>query len=209
MSDTESNPSVNEEINEDINIQEDGEPTKSLQKPKKPRTEKQKEALKRAQIKRAENIEKRKAEKEEIKLEKEQEKLDKKKSKLKADKEINPSNNGFNEKDYSKEIEDNKDMLKKMAISKPRKKPVKQTIIYQSDSSETEEEEIIIMKKPQSRRKRKKPVKKKVVYESESSSSEEEEEEQITKSIQKNNYQTNNTPTYRQKLKYSDVFKFQ
>jgi hypothetical protein len=78
MSDTESNSTINEEINESIEVA-DGEPTKSLQKPKKPRTEAQIKALEKAQIKRAENIEKRKKEKELMKLEKEQEKLNKKK----------------------------------------------------------------------------------------------------------------------------------
>jgi hypothetical protein len=79
MSDTESNSTINEEINESIEVA-DGEPTKSLQKVKKPRTEAQIKALEKAQIKRAENIEKRKKEKEIMKLEKEQEKLNKKKS---------------------------------------------------------------------------------------------------------------------------------
>ena len=65
------------EINEAINEDNEGF-TSSLQKPKKPRTEKQKEALRKAQIKRKENIEKRKAEK----LQNQQ---------------INPSLNGINE----------------------------------------------------------------------------------------------------------------
>jgi hypothetical protein len=66
MSDSENDSSINENINESFEVN-DGEPTKSLQKPKKPRTEKQIEALKKAQEKRAENIEKRKQEKEENK----------------------------------------------------------------------------------------------------------------------------------------------
>ena len=170
MSDIEDNTTINEEINESIEVDEqlpDGEPTKSLQKPKKPRTEAQKEALKRAQIKRAENIEKRKKEKELAKLEKQQEKINKKKAS------INPSNNGFNE-DISTEdlIKQHEEQLKKLALShsntslkninkKPKqKKPVKKTIIYESESSETEEEEIIIKKKP--RHKKKNKPKKKV-----------------------------------------------
>jgi hypothetical protein len=63
MSDIEEETAINETLNE--KIVEDGEPTRNLQKPKKPRTEKQVEALKKAQVKRSENIEKRKLEKEE------------------------------------------------------------------------------------------------------------------------------------------------
>jgi hypothetical protein len=211
MSDTESNSTINEEINESIEVA-DGEPTKSLQKPKKPRTEAQIKALEKAQIKRAENIEKRKKEKEIMKLEKQQEKLNKKKSTIS----INPSNNGFNEDlDTEDLIKQNEELLKKLALKninkKPKqKKPVKQTIIYESDSSDTEEEEIIIKKKP-----KKKAVKKKVVYESESSS--EEEEPIITKKLQKlksvkpqyEEEQYYEPPAPRQRLKYSDVFRFQ
>ena len=210
MSDTESNSTINEEINESIEVA-DGEPTKSLQKPKKPRTEAQIKALEKAQIKRAENIEKRKKEKEIMKLEKEQEKLNKKKAT------VNPSNNGFNEDlDTEDLIKKHEELLKKLALKninkKPKqKKPVKQTIIYESDSSETEEEEIIIKKKP----KYKKKVPKKVVYESESSS--EEEEPVITKKLQKlksvkpqyEEEQYYEPPAPRQRLKYSDVFRFQ
>jgi hypothetical protein len=59
MSDTESNSTINEEINESIEIA-DGEPTKSLQKPKKPRTEAQIKALEKAQIKRCRKYRKKK-----------------------------------------------------------------------------------------------------------------------------------------------------
>ena len=217
MSDTESNSTINEEINESIEVA-DGEPTKSLQKPKKPRTEAQIKALEKAQIKRAENIEKRKKEKEIMKLEKEQEKLNKKKATVSdSNTPLNPSNNGFNEDlDTEDLIKKHEELLKKLALKninkKPKqKKPVKQTIIYESDSSETEEEEIIIKKKP----KYKKKVPKKVVYESESSS--EEEEHVITKKLQKlksvkpqyeeEQYYEPSAP--RQRLKYSDVFRFQ
>jgi hypothetical protein len=211
MSDTESNSTINEEINESIEIA-DGEPTKSLQKPKKPRTEAQIKALEKAQIKRAENIEKRKKEKELMKLEKEQEKLNKKKETISdSNTNVNPSNNGFNEDlDTEDLIKKHEKELKKLALKKPKqKKPVKQTIIYESDSSETEEEEIIIKKKP-----KKKAVKKKVVYES--FSEESEEEPVITKKLQKlksnQNYQEEQyyePPAPRQRLKYSDVFRFQ
>jgi hypothetical protein len=214
MSDTESNSTINEEINESIEVA-DGEPTKSLQKPKKPRTEAQIKALEKAQIKRAENIEKRKKEKEIMKLEKEQEKLNKKKAT------VNPSNNGFNEDlDTEDLIKKHEELLKKLALKninkKPKqKKPVKQTIIYESDSSETEEEEIIIKKKPRHKKKNKKQ--KKVVYESESSSEEdtEEEEPQVTKKLQRQKSVKQPEPQYQEqyyepprKLKYADVFRF-
>jgi hypothetical protein len=212
MSDTESNSTINEEINEEI---ADGEPTKSLQKAKKPRTEAQIKALEKAQIKRLENIEKRKKEKEFMKLEKEQEKLNKKKATISEATNVNPSNNGFNEDlDTNELIKENEELLRKLALSKAtnvkkpkQKKPVKQTIIYETDSSDTEEEEIIIKKKP-----KKKAVKKKVVYESESS---EEDDPVITKKLQKlksnQNYQDDyyDLPAPRQRLKYSDVFRFQ
>jgi len=211
MSDTESISTINEDINEDIEVA-DGEPTKSLQKPKKPRTEAQIKALEKAQLKRAENIEKRKQEKEIKKLEKEQEKLNKKKASI--------INEDIDTEDL---IKQNEDLLKKLALSKAtdlkninkkpkQKKPVKQTIIYESESSETEEEEIIIKKKPKHK---KKATKKKVVYESESS--EEEEEPVITKKLQKlksvkpqyEEEQYYEPPAPRQRLKYSDVFRFQ
>jgi hypothetical protein len=221
MSDTESNSTINEEINEINEEIADGEPTKSLQKPKKPRTEAQIKALEKAQVKRAENIEKRKKEKELAKLEKQQEKLNKKKSTI-SEATINPSNNGFNE-DISTEdlIKQNEELLKKLALKninkKPKaKKPAKQTIIYESessDSSSSEEEEIIIKKKPKHKKKPRQA--KKVVYQSESSS-EESEEEQVTKKLQR---QKSVKPQYeeeqyyepqapRQRLKYSDVFRF-
>jgi colicin import membrane protein len=218
MSDIESETSVNETINETIEIN-DGEATKNIQKPKKPRTEKQIEALKKAQLKRAENIEKRKIEKENNKKLTKKEKLKKELEELeKQEKEINPSNNGMNE-DYEviqednlecnkvgKErkpnplIEENKEQLRKLALAKPKKKkPVKQTIVYQDESSSSEEEEIIIKKKKKSKPKKK--PKKKIVYESssESESSSEEEEQQIP-----NNFD----PVPARKLRYGDVFRF-
>lgn len=220
MSDIEDSTTINEEVNESIEVA-DGEPTKSLQKPKKPRTEAQKEALKRAQIKRAENIEKRKKEKELEKLEKQQQKLNKKKESIS----INPSNNGFNEDiDTEDLIKQHEEELRKLALKninkKPKqKKPVKKTIIYESESSETEEEEIIIKKKPKHKKKNKKAPKKKVVYESSSeTSSEEEEEEPTTRKLQRQKSVKQPEPQYeeetfyqpapRQRLKYSDVFRF-
>jgi hypothetical protein len=218
MSDSENDSSINENINESFEVN-DGEPTKSLQKPKKPRTEKQIEALKKAQEKRAENIEKRKQEKEENKKLNKKEKLKKELEELedgvminedelkcnKVGKEINPSNNGFGEDiDTEALIKKHEAVLRKLALSKvnacgqtaqkpKKKKPVKQTIVYESESSETEEEEIIIKKKP---RKQKKKPKKKIVYESSSESESEEDE-------------IEEPPAPRQRLRYNDVFRFQ
>ena len=56
------NEVIEERVNENV-VNNNEEFTNSLQKPKKPRTEKQIEALKKAQIKRKENFEKRKKEK--------------------------------------------------------------------------------------------------------------------------------------------------
>jgi hypothetical protein len=202
MSDIEEETAITETTNE--TIVEDGEPTRTLQKPKKPRTEKQIEALKKAQIKRAENIEKRKLEKEQNKKLSKKEKLKKELEELeKQESEINPSNNGMNEDlDTQALIKKHEEELRKLALKninkKPKaKKPVKQTIIYESESSETEEEEIIIKKKPKRQKPKKKP-KKKVVYESSSSEESEESEEEYVEP----------TPQPRQRLRYSEVFRF-
>ena len=204
MSDIEEEPAITETVNEPI--VNDGEPTRSLQKPKKPRTEKQIEALKKAQQKRSENIEKRKLEKEQNKKLTKKEKLKKELEDLeKQESEINPSNNGFSEDlDSQALIKQHEEELRKLALKninkKPKaKKPVKQTIIYESDSSSTEEEEIIIKKKPKHKKKNKKAPKKKVVYESSSESEESEEEEVYVEPTQQP----------RQRLRYSEVFRFQ
>ena len=203
MSDIEEDSAITETINESVEAinENDGEPTRNLQKVKKPRSEKQIEALKKAQIKRAENIEKRKLEKEQTKKLTKKEKLKKELKEIEEAEQINPSNNGMNEDiDTQALIKKHEAELKKLALAninkKPKvKKPVKQTIIYQSDSSDTEEEEIIIKKKP----KKKKKAKKKVVYESSSESESEEEEQEYVEP----------TPQPRQKLRYSEVFRFQ
>ena len=209
MSDIEEDSAITETINESVEAinENDGEPTRNLQKVKKPRSEKQIEALKKAQIKRAENIEKRKLEKEQTKKLTKKEKLKKELEELEEAEQIsdsntslNPSNNGMNEDiDTQALIKKHEAELRKLALKninkKPKaKKPVKQTIIYESDSSDTEEEEIIIKKKP----KKKKKAKKKVVYESSSESESEEEEVYVEP-----------TPQPRQKLRYSEVFRFQ
>lgn len=190
------------EINEAINEDNEGF-TSSLQKPKKPRTEKQKEALRKAQIKRRENIEKRKAEK----LQNQQ---------------INPSLNGINE-DYEEVEEQNLDCnkvgvpnnlketfdrdpeyeawLKQKALSynqapKPKpvikRKPKKKVVVQEPDDSSSEEEIIYIPKKPKKKKKKK-------VIRHETSSEEEEE-------YYEPEPQVYSQPT--RQLRYSDVFQF-
>tara|TARA_R110000803_G_scaffold147229_2_gene212878 strand:- start:495 stop:1112 length:618 start_codon:yes stop_codon:yes gene_type:complete len=205
MSDIEEDSAVIETINDSIEV--DGTPTRDLQKVKKPRSEKQIEALKKAQVKRAENIEKRKAEKEVVKKLTKKEKL---KQELKELEELEESVI-VNEEDLdcnsvgksNKLIEQNEELLRKLALSKPQKvkkplkpkKPIKQTIVYESDSSDTEEEQIIVKKK----KKKQKKSKKKVVYES---SSESESEEEYLEP------EPAPAPLVRQKLRYGDVFRF-
>ena len=201
MSDTETDPTIVEEFNEAMKV--DGEPTRDLQK-KKPRSEKQIEALKKAQTKRAENIERRKQENKSGKLEE---------KRLKLQKELNELD--YQENDYAEEeIELPKVVKSAKARRTAFKKPVKKTVVYESDSSDTDEEEIIIVKKRP--RKTKKPPKQQVVYESTSESSEfsEEEYETTTKQLQRGKVHRDTVqeeqPVYHQstRLRYSDVFKF-
>ncbi len=158
------------------NIEKNKDFTNQLQKPKKPRTQKQIDALKKAQETRKKNYEARK--------------------KLK---ETTNDNKYIEEKqDYEKNlIEEHKEELKKLALSKPKpilKKKKQPKIVYQenNDTSSSEEEIIYI---PKSKKKKKK----KKIIRHETSSSEEEEEPQ------------QNVPSYFQKpkLRYSDVFRFQ
>ena len=139
----------------DISIETEGELEKSIQKPKKPRTEKQIEALKKARETRARNL---KAKQEAI-----------------AENFIPEDPN----EEYSQEIKDNEEYLKQQAISEPKKRVKKQPKIIYQDFSEESEEEVIVIKKP----KRKKKKKQKVIYKE--ASSESEEEEVIEKVIQK------------------------
>ena len=182
-------------------IEANEEFTNSLQKPKKPRTDKQKEALKKAQIKRKENCDRRK------------------KEKLEESKQINPSLNGINE-DYEEVTEENlecnkvgvplkqtlerdpqyEEWLKQQALSKPKPKPKRKTkkkvIVQQPEEDSSSEEEIIYVPAP-----KKKKKKKKVVIQAPESSSEEEEEV----------YEPEPQQSYSQpnrRLRYSDVFKF-
>lgn len=190
------------EINEAVNEANEGF-TNQLQKPKKPRTEKQKEALKKAQLKRKENLEKRKQEKEALK-----------------NQQINPSLNGMNE-DYEEVEEHNLDCnkvgvpnnlketfdrdpeyeawLKQKALSynqapKPKpvikRKPKKKVVVQEPDDSSSEEEIIYIPKK--------KKKKKKVIRHETSSEEEEEYYEPEPQVYQQPNRQ----------LRYSDVFNF-
>lgn len=125
---------VNEVIEENI-VNNNEEFTNSLQKPKKPRTEKQIEALKKAQIKRKENFEKRKKEKETAKEfitnnenELKQKALDKPKPKKKPTKVIyqQPSDSESSEEE--------------IIYIKPKKKPKKKKkkVVIQESSSESE-----------------------------------------------------------------------
>jgi len=190
----ETNVVIEEVIEDNVEpiVEKNKDFTNQLQKPKKPRTQKQIEALKKAQEKRKANIEARK-----------QEKLNK--ATEQASKEVAGNVemvNSFNTDDL---IMKHQEELKKLALSKhtkelskPKAIPKKKKqpkIVYQDDDSSSEEEIIYI---PKSRKKKKK---KKVIRHETSSSEEEEEEDQ------------NNVPTYFQqptrKLRYSDVFRFQ
>ena len=182
------------EINEAINEDNEGF-TNSLQKPKKPRSEKQKEALRKAQIKRKENIEKRKQEKADS-ISSNESYEDIKEEKLECNKVGVP--NSLNET-FKKDPE-YEEWLRQKATSynqaeqpKPviKRKQKKKVVVQEPDSSS--EEEIIYIPK-------KKKKKKKVIRHETSSSEEEEEvyyEEPIIQQRQSN-----------RQLRYSDVFKF-
>lgn len=186
MADIEENIEVNEEKNDIIEDNEEKTYTKNIEKPKKPRTDKQKQALIKAQQKRKENAIRRKMEQEEKEKEKQ----------------INPSMNGFSELD-NLSPEDLK-YLKQMALGRNNnKKKKKQVIIREPEpESESSEEEVVYIK-PKAKKKKKK---KKVIVEASSSSESESEEEQPQ--IVEHHY----TPSYGQQttrpLKYSDVFRF-
>jgi len=188
------------EINEAINEDNEGF-TNSLQKPKKPRSEKQKEALRKAQIKRKENIEKRKQEKADS-ISSNESYEDIKEEKLECNKVGVP--NSLNET-FKKDPE-YEEWLRQKATSynshvnaqgttaeRPviKRKQKKKVVVQEPDSSS--EEEIIYIPK-------KKKKKKKVIRHETSSSEEEEEvyyEEPIIQQRQSN-----------RQLRYSDVFKF-
>ena len=143
-------------------------------------------------------------------------------AKARATRKANTAKNLKLKEEHSQLVEDNKEMLKKLALPKkehykpyPKKKPRKK-IVYADDSEPSDEEIIIVKKKPPKRK-----PKKKIVYESSSSSSSEESSEEedntISNDIQK--YQPNNIhyhpddePQYayvpKKPLKYSDVINF-
>lgn len=181
----ENNVAIEEIIEDNVEpiVDKNKDFTNQLQKPKKPRTQKQIDALKKAQETRKKNIEARK-----IKKQNDNNYIE--------EKQINPSNNGMNEDFDAKElIKQHEEQLRKLALSKVKKKPKKKKVIYQEpDDSSSSEEEIIYI--PKSKKKKKK---KKVIVHQSSSSSEEEEVEQ------------QNVPSYfsKPKLRYSDVFRFQ
>jgi hypothetical protein len=171
----ENNVAIEEIIEDNVvpivedNVEKNKDFTNQLQKPKKPRTQKQIDALKKAQEKRKANIEARKLAKQNVKKEIEEDDL----------------------------IEEHKEELKKLALSKPKPVPKKKKqpkIVYQeNDDTSSSEEEIIYIPKSKKKKKKKKIIR------HETSSSEEEEVEQ------------QNVPSYftKPKLRYSDVFRFQ
>jgi hypothetical protein len=184
------------EINEAINEDNEGF-TSSLQKPKKPRTEAQIEALKKAQIKRKENIEKRKTEKlQHQQINEDYEEVE----------EHNLDCNKVGVPNNLKEIFDRdpeyEAWLKQKALSynqAPKPKPVikrkpKKTVVVQEPDDSSSEEEIIYIPK-----KSKKKKKKKVIRHETSS---EEEEEYYEPEPQQVYSQPN------RQLRYSDVFQF-
>ena len=140
--------------------------------------------------------------------------------KARATRKANSVKNKKLKEEHTQLVEDNKEMLKKLALPQkehykpyPKKKPRKK-IVYADDSEPSDEEIIIVKKKPP-----KKKPKKKIVYESSSSSSEEssseEEDNTISNDIQKYSkvhYQEEPQYEYeyvqQKPLKYSDVIKF-
>ena len=161
------------------NIEKNKDFTNQLQKPKKPRTQKQIDALKKAQETRKLNIEKRK-----------KEKLMKTTNQVAGNVEMNENI------DTEDLIEKHKEQLKKLALSKPKPIPKKKKqpkIVYQENDDSSSEEEIIYI--PKSRKKKKK---KKIIRHETSSSEEEEEPQQNVPSY-----------FQKPKLRYSDVFRFQ
>ena len=137
--------------------------------------------------------------------------------KARATRKANSVKNKKLKEEHTQLVEDNKEMLKKLALPQkehykpyPKKKPRKK-IVYADDSEPSDEEIIIVKKKPPKRK-----PKKKIVYESSSSSEEsssEEEDNNISSDIQKYSkvhYQEEPQYEYVQQkpLKYSDVIKF-
>lgn len=189
----------NEEITETQNTNEDiQELDKSIQKPKKPRTEKQKEALKKAQETRRKNLALKKQQKEEMK------------QAIKDNENIEPPSVA------PEEIQ---------PVRRPRASRSKKPVVVYEDDYSSEEEVIVVKRKP--RRKARRKPKKKIVYEDPSSSSSEEEVmKKPSKKLQKSKkvvesssessdeesdygYEKEYSYPVNRPLKYSDVFRFQ
>lgn len=142
--------------------------------------------------------------------------------KARATRKANSVKNKKLKEEHTQLVEDNKEMLKKLALPQkehykpyPKKKPRKK-IVYADDSEPSDEEIIIVKKKPPKRKNTYTKKSKKIVYESSSSSEEsssEEEDNNISSDIQKYSkvhYQEEPQYEYVQQkpLKYSDVIKF-
>ena len=144
-------------IEKDIVESAEGESTKDIQKPKKPRTEKQKEALIKAQeARRLKGLKKKEQDKQ---YEEDNEYF----------KRLTPA-----QRKQLKEVEIAVPPEVQQVKSKPRGS--REKVVYESDPS-SDEEVVIYKKKPKTKKK------KKVIYESASESSE--EDEPIVKQIQK------------------------
>tara|TARA_R110000824_G_scaffold8686_4_gene39127 strand:- start:7207 stop:7830 length:624 start_codon:yes stop_codon:yes gene_type:complete len=201
----EENLTITEEyIEENASIDEDTETLdKVVQKPKKPRTQKQLDALAKARQTRKDNIRKRKEQ----------------------------SLNQPEPSSMTELPEASLEYLRDMALAVPnKKKPRKKKVIFQQAESSSEEE-IIYMKAPKKKKKKKKIVYQQPEYTSSSSSDEEiiekviqkpkrvyrkkvslkvsdseDEEEAYVYENAYEDYQYQQTP--QQPLKYSDVFRF-
>ena len=162
---------INEIENDILEVAElsgdEGVSTKNIQKPKKPRTEKQKEALIKAQEARKLKALKKKE------MEKSYEEDSDFFKKLTPAQRKKLKDMALDKIPMAEGIEENK-----VYPSKPRGKKVREEVVYESDPSSGEEEVIVIKK-----RKPKKKKKQKVIYESASDSSD--EDETIVKQIQK------------------------
>ena len=185
------------EIKETQNTNEDiQELDKSIQKPKKPRTEAQKNALKKAQETRRKNLALKKKQQEEMK-------------------QAIADNEGVEPPSVAQE---NIQPVKRTRKPRPAKKPV---VVYEDDYS-SDEEVIVVKRKP----KRKKPKKKIVYEDASSSSSDEEVIKKPSKRLQKSKrkpepetessdedsdygYDKEYSYPINRPLKYSDVFRFQ
>jgi len=179
---------------------EEGASTKSIQKPKKPRTEAQKKALEKAQLMR----------------------------KQKADERKKMEQSYEEDSDFFKRLTPaQRKELKKLAIAKvkaeqqiavepARKGGRREKVFYEEyEADPSSDEEVVVIKR---KAKTQKPKKKKVIYKSESDSSDEEQiVKQIQKPKQKSNVIVNETYSddepefsysYKTPLTYSSIARF-